>query len=255
MTLKLVRGLKTRYIGAPSGHWSRHHMTLKLVRGLKNRYTGAPSGHWSRHHMTLKLVRGLKTRYTGAPSGHWSRHHMTLKLVRGFKTRYTGAPSGHWSRHHMTLKLVRGFKTRYTGGPKNMVLKTANHFGKSTSKTKIEFYSEGVIEVAHKSDFNNISHKLKLLKLHTNGINVLLCRSKLHLVDLAGSERVAKTGADGLVLQEAKHINLSLHYLEHVIISLQQMKRQLNRCDGRLMSHFSVDACTPSWEATSYISG
>ena len=46
-------------------------------------------------------------------------------------------------------------------------------------------------------------------------------RSKLNLVDLAGSERVAKTGADGKILQEAKHINLSLHHLEHVIVALQ----------------------------------
>ena len=51
-------------------------------------------------------------------------------------------------------------------------------------------------------------------------------RSKLNLVDLAGSERVAKTGADGRVLREAKHINLSLHHLEHVIVTLQQYSRQ-----------------------------
>ena len=51
-------------------------------------------------------------------------------------------------------------------------------------------------------------------------------RSKLNLVDLAGSERVAKTGADGRILQEAKHINLSLHHLEHVIVTLQQYGRQ-----------------------------
>ena len=52
------------------------------------------------------------------------------------------------------------------------------------------------------------------------------CRSKLNLVDLAGSERVAKTRADGRILQEAKHINLSLHHLEHVIVTLQQLTRQ-----------------------------
>lgn len=40
--------------------------------------------------------------------------------------------------------------------------------------------------------------------------------AKLHLVDLAGSERVAKTGVGGLLLTEAKYINLSLHYLEQV---------------------------------------
>ena len=46
-------------------------------------------------------------------------------------------------------------------------------------------------------------------------------RSKLHLVDLAGSERVKKTGIEGTVFREARYINLSLHYLEQVIIALQ----------------------------------
>ncbi|KAI9143509.1 P-loop containing nucleoside triphosphate hydrolase protein [Paraphysoderma sedebokerense] len=47
-------------------------------------------------------------------------------------------------------------------------------------------------------------------------------RSKLHLVDLAGSERVSRTGIDGTLLKEAKYINLSLHYLEQVIIALHE---------------------------------
>jgi len=47
-------------------------------------------------------------------------------------------------------------------------------------------------------------------------------RSKLHLVDLAGSESVKKTNAEGLLLKEACNINLSLHYLEQVIIALQK---------------------------------
>lgn len=45
--------------------------------------------------------------------------------------------------------------------------------------------------------------------------------SKVNLVDLAGSERVAKTQVSGTILKEAKYINLSLHYLEQVIIALQ----------------------------------
>ncbi|EGD77619.1 hypothetical protein PTSG_08714 [Salpingoeca rosetta] len=48
-----------------------------------------------------------------------------------------------------------------------------------------------------------------------------LIKAKLNLVDLAGSERVAKSHAAGQQLKEAKHINLSLHYLEAVIIALQ----------------------------------
>lgn len=54
-------------------------------------------------------------------------------------------------------------------------------------------------------------------------------RSKLHLVDLAGSERVSKTGIDGTILKEAKYINLSLHYLEQVIIALQERSMGMSR--------------------------
>ncbi|XP_012938356.2 kinesin-like protein KIF6 [Aplysia californica] len=50
-------------------------------------------------------------------------------------------------------------------------------------------------------------------------------KAKLHLVDLAGSERVAKTGVNGTLLTEAKYINLSLHYLEQVIIALSEKSR------------------------------
>ena len=50
-------------------------------------------------------------------------------------------------------------------------------------------------------------------------------RGKLHLVDLAGSERVNKTGVSGTLLNEAKYINLSLHFLEQVIIALSEKSR------------------------------
>eukprot|EP00940_MAST-03C_sp_MAST-3C-sp2_P001171 g1171.t1 len=50
-------------------------------------------------------------------------------------------------------------------------------------------------------------------------------RSKLHLVDLAGSERVHKTGSRGKTLREANHINGSLHFLEMVIIALQERRK------------------------------
>ncbi|XP_063353827.1 kinesin-like protein KIF6 [Pelmatolapia mariae] len=52
-----------------------------------------------------------------------------------------------------------------------------------------------------------------------------LQRSKLHLVDLAGSDRVSKTGLNGQLLTDAKYINLSLHYLEQVIIALSEKNR------------------------------
>ncbi|KAF6198903.1 hypothetical protein GE061_006926 [Apolygus lucorum] len=50
-------------------------------------------------------------------------------------------------------------------------------------------------------------------------------KSKLHMIDLSGSERVWKNRISGHSLYEAKHINLSLHYLEQVIIALNDPKR------------------------------
>ena len=54
-------------------------------------------------------------------------------------------------------------------------------------------------------------------------------RAKVNLVDLAGSERVSKTGVNGQILQEAKYINLSLHYLEQVVIALQERAMGMSR--------------------------
>ncbi|KAJ9581451.1 hypothetical protein L9F63_023383 [Diploptera punctata] len=49
--------------------------------------------------------------------------------------------------------------------------------------------------------------------------------SKLNLVDLAGSERVYKCQLGGQLLLEARHINLSLHFLEQVILALGESNR------------------------------
>ncbi|KAJ1473474.1 Kif6 type kinesin-like protein, partial [Baffinella frigidus] len=61
-------------------------------------------------------------------------------------------------------------------------------------------------------------------------------KSKIHLVDLAGSERVYKTQARpptaaGTLLKESKYINSSLHFLEMVIVALQE------RSNGQARSH------------------
>lgn len=50
-------------------------------------------------------------------------------------------------------------------------------------------------------------------------------RSKLHLVDLAGSERTHKTHSTGQLFREATNINKSLHFLEMVIVALQEAKK------------------------------
>ena len=67
----------------------------------------------------------------------------------------------------------------------------------------------------------------------------------MHFVDLAGSERVCKTGVKGLQLSEAKYINLSLHYLEGVIIALHQDATT----SGRAYPHTASSGVSKSWSA------
>lgn len=64
-------------------------------------------------------------------------------------------------------------------------------------------------------------------------------------MDLAGSERVSKTGADGKILMEAKYINLSLHYLEHVIVLLQRQAGRPNSSGSMARSYSSHDRPSP----------
>lgn len=69
------------------------------------------------------------------------------------------------------------------------------------------------------------SHCIFTVTIESRGVGSdVIRRSKFNLVDLAGSERVHKTQAAGQLLQEAKYINLSLHYLEQVIVSLSEKR-------------------------------
>lgn len=61
---------------------------------------------------------------------------------------------------------------------------------------------------------------LESKNLETNEVLV----AKLNLVDLAGSERLSKNQLDGTQATETKHINLSLTYLEQVIVALKNNK-------------------------------
>ncbi|EGZ17624.1 hypothetical protein PHYSODRAFT_501545 [Phytophthora sojae] len=57
----------------------------------------------------------------------------------------------------------------------------------------------------------------------------MIVTSKLHLVDLAGSERVYKRDGTQRMRSEGKHINLSLHHLEQVILSLRSKRNTVSR--------------------------
>lgn len=71
------------------------------------------------------------------------------------------------------------------------------------------------------NEHSSRSHSVFLLKVEQeNPKTNKKLSGKLYLVDLAGSEKVAKTGAEGSVLDEAKNINKSLSALGNVISAL-----------------------------------
>eukprot|EP00916_Digyalum_oweni_P008510 GHVL01014271.1.p1 GENE.GHVL01014271.1~~GHVL01014271.1.p1 ORF type:complete len:528 (+),score=149.41 GHVL01014271.1:130-1713(+) len=71
------------------------------------------------------------------------------------------------------------------------------------------------------NDASTRSHCIFIIWIETTIIGSdTVQRAKFHLVDLAGSERVGKSGVGGNLLKEARYINLSLHYLEQVIVAL-----------------------------------
>jgi kinesin family protein 5 len=79
------------------------------------------------------------------------------------------------------------------------------------------------------------SHSVFILTLgQLNKLNGTRKGSKLTLVDLAGSEKVQKTGAVGVTLKEAQHINKSLSALGNVINSLTTNQKHVPYRDSKL---------------------
>ena len=70
------------------------------------------------------------------------------------------------------------------------------------------------------------SHSIFTIAIESKEHSTQVIRtSKLHLVDLAGSERMSKTRINGKMFEESKYINLSLTYLEQVIVALHQRQK------------------------------
>ncbi|XP_045478661.1 kinesin-like protein KIF6 [Harmonia axyridis] len=78
------------------------------------------------------------------------------------------------------------------------------------------------------NDYSSRSHCIFTIYLTSRlKRNNKTLKSKLHVVDLAGSERIGKSSITGNILNEAKNINLSLHYLEQVITALSVAKKHI----------------------------
>merc|ERR1712176_551945 len=82
---------------------------------------------------------------------------------------------------------------------------------------------------AKKTEMNEHSSRSHMLmSVFVRGFNKpanIEYRGRLYLVDLAGSERVGKSGATGVNLREAQHINKSLSALGDVMAALQSKQK------------------------------
>ncbi|XP_065839940.1 kinesin heavy chain-like isoform X2 [Oscarella lobularis] len=77
------------------------------------------------------------------------------------------------------------------------------------------------VAVTNMNEHSSRSHSVFLINVRQDNLaSQKKLSGKLYLVDLAGSEKVSKTGAEGLVLEEAKNINKSLSALGNVISAL-----------------------------------
>lgn len=73
------------------------------------------------------------------------------------------------------------------------------------------------------NDTSSRSHSVLNISLETEDkLSGAKRRSQLYLIDLAGSEKASKTGAEGIRLDEARLINLSLSTLGNVISALSE---------------------------------
>ncbi|CAG9819513.1 unnamed protein product [Phaedon cochleariae] len=109
------------------------------------------------------------------------------------------------------------------------------------------------------NEYSSRSHCIFTIYLtHRNAGSNKLRYSKLHLVDLAGSERVCKSMSTGLALSEAKHINLSLHFLQQVILALSESRRSHIPYRNSMMTFILKDSlsgnCMTSMLATLAVS-
>ena len=78
-----------------------------------------------------------------------------------------------------------------------------------------------VVAETPKNDASTRSHCLFMIQIESQKIGEdLKTLSKLHIVDLSGSETPSKTNLSGIRMTEALNINVSLFYLEQVIIEI-----------------------------------
>lgn len=114
-----------------------------------------------------------------------------------------------------------------------IVLRNLNVFEVSSEQETLKLFFLGSSNRITSSTSMNIvssrSHAVFTLLVETESIRdnrTVFTSGKVNLVDLAGSERMYKMANSAASIKEAKTINLSLHFLEQVILALREQSRQ-----------------------------
>ncbi|KAJ1428882.1 P-loop containing nucleoside triphosphate hydrolase protein [Ochromonadaceae sp. CCMP2298] len=113
-------------------------------------------------------------------------------------------------------------------GEQGLVLKHLNVFEVASEEDALQlFFAGNTNRLTTSTSMNSSSsrsHAVFTIVLESEGIRLdqtIFTSGKINLVDLAGSERMYKMSNTKGMIKEAKAINLSLHFLEQVIISLR----------------------------------
>lgn len=121
-----------------------------------------------------------------------------------------------------------------------IVLRNLNVFEASTEQEALRLFFLGTANRITSNTAMNLvssrSHAIFTLVVETEGVKdsrTVYTSGKVNLVDLAGSERMYKMTNTVESIKEAKSINLSLHFLEQVILCLREQASQ-NRAAGHV---------------------
>jgi len=134
-------------------------------------------------------------------------------------------------------------------GPKGQKIKIRLNSNEAVNNVVVEASSQdevqGVLQLAQQrrcvkatksNSESSRSHLLFTVRFELSSLTneEMNRQGVLHIVDLAGSERLDKSGSQGTLLTEAKHINTSLSALSHVIQKLQEKSEHIPYRDSKL---------------------
>eukprot|EP01038_Epipyxis_sp_PR26KG_P011639 gene11639-15589_t len=133
-------------------------------------------------------------------------------------------------------------------GENGIVLRNLNVYEVASEEDALQlFFMGNTNRITSSTSMNNVSsrsHAVFTIVLESEGIKdnkTLFCAGKINLVDLAGSERMYKMANSKGAINEAKSINLSLHFLEQVIVSLREQNNHQNKMLAHTQSNHNTN--------------